>query len=55
MSLHTDTNTKEANMDKFNYTLKVEEIQEIKQKNRNIKRRVITLIKKQMFCVEKES
>lgn len=46
MSLHTDPNTKEANMDKFNYILKVEEIQEIKQKIRNVKRRVITLIKK---------
>ena len=33
-------------MDKLNYTLKVEEIQEIKQKIRKIKRSVINLIEK---------
>ena len=44
--MHTNPNTKEANMDKLNYTLKGEEIQEIKQKIREIKREVVKLIKK---------
>lgn len=44
--MHTNPNTKEANMDKLNYTLKVEEIQEIKQKIREIKREAVRLIKK---------
>ena len=44
--MHTNPNTKEANMDKLNYTLKGTEIQEIKQKIRAIKRQVTKQIEK---------
>ena len=44
--MHTNPNTKEANMDKLNYTLKGKEIQEIKEKIREIKRQVTKLIEK---------
>lgn len=44
--MHTNPNTKEANMDKLNYTLKGKEIQEIKEKIREIKRQVTKRIEK---------
>ncbi len=44
--MHTNRNTKEANMDKLNYTLKIEEIQEVKKKIGIIKRQVTKRLEK---------